>query len=858
MTLTNLKNNKRFIYTLSFLIPTFLLLIICILTKVYPFGNNTLAIWDCKGQYIDFLSYFKTIFTDTNDFFYTFSKNIGGDMVGLSAYYLLSPLNLILLLFPNQYLPVALFLIILVKIGLCGLTFNCFINNINIFDWKSLIFSTSYALIGYNMAYFWDIMWIDGVILLPLIALGINLILKSNKPHLYVISLLGALVTNYYIGFMLCIFSAIYFVYSLFISVNNINKFKLYIRKILTYTLSSLISVGLSSFILIPTFMTLQGGKASFSISALEFRKNYSFFDLFTKFYTKSMTEYQLMYGLPNIFCGVLITILVILYLFNSKILLREKIFSVGFIFILIMSFYINTFNLIWHGFNPPSWFPYRYSFMFSFLLIYIAYRSFLKLKDGTKNNHIIYCAIMFIALSVMTFRHTYDFVNIKSAYLDTFLMLCLCLLLYLFRNNNRRNNAFIIAIALIQIGNLSLNSFYSIRELQNSCAKMDEYSTYIQETKSVIDRIKLDDSSFYRLEKNFYRTKNDPMQFNYNGLSHFSSSEKTFVKSFLGKMGFRNNGSWAYYNYGSTVSVDCLLGVKYLLCKEDVNKQYKNLFTQNDITAKENPYALPLGFAVSNKVLGVDFGTTDLFKIQNDIFNSMTDNNFSSIFSSAKLMETNLENLTKTTLTSSTKYEKIYPSCNASISYKIKVNNENALYTYINAPQVQNAEIFINNSSLGKYFDIYRWDIVSLGSFKTGDVVTFKIQVNDNSLEMNDPLFYYENLNILKQNYDKLSSQPCNLQKISSSHLKGKIAIKSDNQYLMCTIPYEKDWKVTIDNKEIRPIKVFDTFMATPISKGEHNIEFKYVPSGLYLGISISIFSIIISLIYLALHRKY
>lgn len=216
MILTNLKNNKRFIYTLSFLIPTFLLLIICILTKVYPFGNNTLALWDCKGQYIDFLSYFKTIFTDNNNFLYTFSKGMGGDMVGLSAYYLLSPLNLILFFFPNQYLPVALLLIIVVKIGLCGLTFNYFINKLNIFDWKSLIFSTSYALIGYNMAYFWDIMWIDGVILLPLIALGINIILKSNKPHLYVISLFAALMTNYYIGFMLCIFSAIYFVYSLF------------------------------------------------------------------------------------------------------------------------------------------------------------------------------------------------------------------------------------------------------------------------------------------------------------------------------------------------------------------------------------------------------------------------------------------------------------------------------------------------------------------------------------------------------------------------------------------------------------------------------------------------------------------
>lgn len=845
MNLNNKKtilSKKYFVYAMAFFIPVAIMLLVSFFSNVYPFGNNTFLISDCGGQYINYLSYFKTIFTDNNNFLYTFSKNMGGSAIDLFAYYLMSPLNLLCLLCPNEYLPVAVFLIVIIKIGLCGLTFNWFINNKYPFSLKSLIFSTSYALMGYNMAYFWDIMWLEGVILLPIIIFGIEKMISGKKPYMYILALTAALITNYYIGWMLCIFSVVYFVFKLILCTGKICDFKLQMKTIAKFIVSSLTSVGLSAFWLVPVFLSLQGGKAKFSLATLTFKENYKFIDVFTKLYSNTINKNQMIAGLPNIYCGIFIVVLVILYFLNSNIKLKEKLVSAGIISIMLISFHINTFNLIYHGFNEPVGFLYRYSFTLSFLLILIAYRSFIYLKSGINNKNILHCALIFIVATLIIFKNNYDFIRIKCVYFDVFLMLGFCILIYSYITTKTRKDIVITIAAFLQIGGLFLNAFLCMKSLQVfGMAKMDEYKNYVCSVDPVVNKIKEEDKTFYRLEKTFKRTNNDPMQFNYNGLSHFSSCEKTFVKSFLGKMGFRNSGNWAYYNNGSTVSVDSFLGVKYLASKDKLKKDYEYLFSKNDINVYRNPYALPLGIVSSDKILDLDIKSSDLFEIQNNIFNCMSDS-YDDIFNNAEVVNVDLENLSLVAESGNTKkYQKLDSNKKAFIKFNLNVTDTNALYTYINAPKVQKTKIYINDLCLGDYFDTYRWDIVNLGKFSKGETVIFKIELLEKDLTINDALFYYENLDILKQKYNQLSSQKCVLEKISSAHLAGNVNVLQDNQYLLFTIPYEKDWHIKIDGKKVTPIKAADTLLSVPIDKGMHEIDLKYIPRGLYLGIGVS-----------------
>ncbi|BED92694.1 MAG: YfhO family protein [Candidatus Paraimprobicoccus trichonymphae] len=850
----NKPKNRKIIYIISFFMPFFIMLISCILSKVFPFGNKTLLIIDANGQYIDYLAYFKTIFTDNNNFFYTFSKNLGGDMVGLSAYYLLSPLNFIVLFFSNEYLPVSFFIIILLKIGLCGLTFNYFLNKVHNLNLKSLIFSTSYALMGYNAMYFWDIMWIDCVVLLPLIVLGIHKIFSDKNPFLYIFTLFFALITNYYIGFMICIFSVIYFLYKLFLN----SGFD--IKAIYSYTFSSLASGGLAAFILIPTILSLDGGKSEFSSEQLKFRKNFSFLDIFTKFFSNSISDNQIIEGLPNIFCGVFILFLIILYFFNSKIELKEKFVSFGVISFLFVNFHVNTLNLIWHGFNFPIWYPYRYSFVFCFFIIYLAYKNFINFEGITKKN-IISSFFIFLGFIILIFRRDYEFISTKSIYLDLFFMIAIFAIFYLYKISKK--NLYILLAALLQLSNLFINMIYHILTLQNFNYEqentMDYHLESIRKIKPVINKMKEQDKNFYRLEKTFRRDVNDSMQFNYNGISHFSSSEKVFVKLFLKKLGLVNFANlWGCYNHECPVSTDSLLGVKYIISDlEDFDKNYKELFNQDDIKIYQNNYALNLGFCASDKVLTENFNNLDIFEFQNNIWKSMTNYKFDKIFTAAQLLETNLENLEVIELLSSDKYKKINDNQKASITFKIKITEPDSnLYFYSDKIKNQKVNIYVNNKNLDEYYTSYKQGTVLIGKYKKNEIVNVKININKSFIQVKNFLFYFENLENLGNHYAELSKNPVNLEKMSSSHLKGNVNLEEDNKCLLFTIPFEEDWKVFVDNKKVDSFIVFNSLLAVKLQKGKHNVEIKYIPNGLYLGIIISS-TCLITLIFIKYRKK-
>ncbi len=924
---------KLLIYMLSFFASASLMTLICLVLKIYPFGDNTFLISDMNGQYIDFLSYLKTILNGENNIFYTFSKTMGGGMFGLFGYYLASPLNCIVVFFKNENLPIAVSIIILLKIAFCGLSMSIYLNNKFELRFSSIIFSLSYSFIAYNIVYCFNIMWLEGVILLPIITFSIDRLIYIKKPAFYIFALSYALISNYYIGFMLFIFSIIYFIYEYFLEeCVDINRDDI----IRDFIIGTLISIGLSSFMLIPIFASLIGGKIFLNVTSnlifklillfiivlllvgiyyivwknrnknnlikilvyilpilliltsiclgylfiiknIElypwmsvFFEDINFLDVLSKLYTNSFTSIQVdnwffpKTALPNIFCGIFIVMLVILYFFNNKITIKKKLMTLLLISIMLISLCVNIFNLAWHGFLKPIWFPYRFSFIFSFIMIIIAYECFCSIKY-VKSKAILFSVIIFVICSLFVMKLSPSFklgVNLANVYLDMQLFCIFSFIIFLINNYNNEasrkaisNILYLLTFTIVSC-NLFNNSIYSLNQLKNfeTCG-MDSYRQYISELRYVIDNIKNNDNSMYRIEKDFKRTTNDSMQFNYSGLSHFSSCEKAFIKSFLEKLGFRNNGNWAYYNNGSTCSVDSFLGVKYLLSKNDIDKPYEYLYESNGVKTFRNPYSLPMAIMVSGRIKNVNLENNNLFELQNDIFKSMI-NDDREIFTPANIINISTVNLNKSVLDGVEKYEKINKLEDAFVLYDIKVDNNNNLYTYVGAPGLQDAEIFINDINLGKYFDAYRWDIVSIGKFKEGDIVRFKIKLMDNVIEITNKYFYYENVDVLKHYHDVLLQNDCNITKLSSSRLLIDTNGNS-TPYLLLTIPYETGWKVLVDGSRTDALLVLDTLIAIPLSNGKHVVELIYTPEGLKTGIIISIISLLLCLYFMIIHKS-
>ncbi len=183
--------------------------------KIFPFGNGTIMTVDLGQQYIDFYQYYRDIFQGNWDqIFYSFSKATGGEMVGTWSYYLMSPYLIFLLFFPQSWLSFAVALIVLLKLATAASAFQFMLGRFyNEVTWQSLTFSFAYAFIGYLSANQLNVMWLDGVIFLPFLIWGLEKVMRGQSGWTYVGWLALILISNYYIGYMICLFLILFFCY---------------------------------------------------------------------------------------------------------------------------------------------------------------------------------------------------------------------------------------------------------------------------------------------------------------------------------------------------------------------------------------------------------------------------------------------------------------------------------------------------------------------------------------------------------------------------------------------------------------------------------------------------------------------
>jgi len=200
--------NKKY-YLLAFIIPCIVMILLYLTVGVIG-GNKSILTVDLADQYVAFFNALKNMFDGKIGYFYSFSKTLGGNIFGLIAYYLISPFNLLILFVNRTSIPNMILIINIIKISFAGLTSYIYFNKTFKNNQKiSLTFSIIYALMAYNIVYSQNIMWLDGVILLPLVFLGIDKLIEE-KSALFYITLTTSIICNYYIGYMTCIVSFIY------------------------------------------------------------------------------------------------------------------------------------------------------------------------------------------------------------------------------------------------------------------------------------------------------------------------------------------------------------------------------------------------------------------------------------------------------------------------------------------------------------------------------------------------------------------------------------------------------------------------------------------------------------------------
>lgn len=859
------KGKTILFYCAAFMLPLLLMLLIYGIIGIYPFGESTVLTIDLYHQYVDFLGYFRQLFSGNASIFYSFAKSLGGNMIGLFAYYASSPVNLLLLLFPVEMMGEGVLVLTLIKVGLCGLTFCIMTRKIfSIRPAFTLLFSTAYALISYNLVFAQNIMWLDGVLWLPIIILGLYRLITEERFLLYTFSLAVAMISNYYIGFMLCLFSLLYFVYQLFLTSRN-QRFnsKQTFSRCGYFIAASLLAAGIAAALLLPTFLSLQTGKATFELSKFTLQNNFSFSMFLQKFFIGEMDINQLHLGvtttLPDIFCTTLMFLLGALYFCNKKISYGEKAASGVMLFILFLSFHIKAFDLIWHGFNTPIGFLYRNAFFASFMIIYLACRCFQHL-EGIHYGQVLLAVFGYALLGIYVNNYALETLSAADIWLSVGMFFSYGVLLILFKRGRPRKAVVCVLLIGLLCAELITNGYFTLYD--SSYVSRKEFCDNVKATKDAASIVKTKDpDSFYRMDKTYYRSKNDGMMHNYPTITHSSSTADYHVVNALTKLGFRNESNIGNgYNYGSTLPANSLLGIKYILSKYDL-PYFQKVGSSGNITVYQNPYALPLGFAAQSGIAQINSKQNDILDLQNQIFSSLSGNNQRIL--TPLTSEVELVNLTKSKQGKLVKYTPTVEGQEAYLEFTLTAENDDSLYAYFPTDPISEStcDIYVNGEHLRTYFDsdyLVYYDIINLGQFTSGQEVTVRVVLQEDRVDFSEALFYALDVDALQSMYARLSLNPWQLEEFSNTHLKGQVTIPDDQSILFTTIPIDAGWTVKVDGEKVNTVTCMDTFIGVEMSPGRHEVEFSYTPPGFTVGLVISLFSVLVFLLLLiVLMRK-
>lgn len=807
------------------------LMVLCLyLLKITPFGDDSLVFLDAESQYIRFLSYLRSVFAGENNLFYTFSKNMGGDMLSLAAYYLLSPFNILLACFPVEELPLAFTVIVVLKLSACGLSYYHAASRLYGHKSIHLAFSTAYALMAYNTVYCWNIMWLDGVILLPLMSLGLTRLWKQGKWGVYALTIALGLITNFYIGYMLCGASVLFFLVLMILEKGSLREKLPVFGK---YAAASCIGGFAGAPVWLPAVLSLLGGRAGAGNPALDFAHVYGFSGFPAKFVSGTLSWAEVVMGQPNVFCGSAVLLLVGIFFLRRGTPVKAKVAAAAVILVFLASFRVERLDIIWHGFSPNRSFNYRYSFLFAFLLIRIAHHTLL---------HSEKCSWKSLVPAFLAVAAIFGYVLLRNGaglgLVSNVLVLVVCGGLLLL--SRKRAAAFSLVFTILCVAEMGFSLYLNWDTMTRELAHLSRQS-YVETLHSAqpsLDYIRDKDDGFYRIEQSIRGTQNDPIQFQYNGLSHFSSAEKSGVMTFLEKMGFKNcYGVWSYYSFGSTADADALLGVKYIMSFQPLAeiKGYPLLDVVNGIPIYENPNALPVAMVADRDVRQVGVDSGDYFALHNAIWSGIRGEQTQVLHPQSDVQVT-FENLREEE-PGCGYYVKLDEQAPAGVRFAFTADRNLPLYAYFTSgTDDQDVFIRVNGVDKGIYFHSMRWDMFHLGTFEPGDMVTVEMEVTKNELDFGQGYFYYEDLLALSQAADDIRETSVELNRRSSSRLAGSFTAEEDS-LLLFTIPYDSGWQVKVDGQPIPAEPVLDCLLAVPVGAGTHSFELTFLPEGFFPG---------------------
>lgn len=851
-------------FLLAFLFPTLTVLAAFAVTGCYPFGDRTMLTVDLYHQYCPFLVAFRNKVLSGESLFYTWNDGLGQEYYAAYANYAASPLNIFAIFFNAKTMPIFIEFITCLRAGLSSVFMVLFLsaNDNKRIDNITVVFSSSYALCGWFISFFWNIMWCDAVVLLPLIVLGLRKLLLEKKCGLYAVTLAIAIISNYYSGYFLCLFLVL-FAPAYYVCLYSREKakgdpgrlcFKTFIGSAVRFALSSICAAGASAVLSIPTYLILRNCSATGDELKMDYVLQNNLFDFFGRLMVSANPNIR--DGMANVYSGLVIALLLPLFFLlpsRTGIKLKHKIVFGSLLGIMYLSFTNRTLNFIWHGFHFPNQIPYRESFLMSFLLVFVGFLTIRRIRSlGAKY---ITGAVLSSAAFLILFE---KFGSGNEGYIQigTTLLFLIIQGAALHTVSNIRSGKSEFYCETLLTVTMMIEMFAASLTTIGLVAYHEGFSSYAPFGKNK------DSVTYYAMQvegteghMNFERSELFPNNvcdlqslYDVKGLSIFSSTTRESFVKYMRNYGFHNNGINGLRNAGITRVTATLLNARNMI-EIDKTQAVPALFEQEYkdgiITAWGNPDALSVGFMTDPAVIDYapDYDKNlDVFDKTNGWVNSM---GAPDVYKPVLITTNSASGLSTTDKHDDViVYSAAGSAPNDGYSFSITVDDADMgadIYIYANAKKGGNVTI-TNNGSVQK-FEIRSYQIICLGTYQ-GTPIELTVKYSENP---GSSVFVY-GYQLDRAGYDKmleiLGDEQLEVTAYDSTTLSGHIDVKEDG-LLFLSIPYAEGWSAVVDGEQAEVVSIQDALMGIRLGRGSHDITIRYTPAGFKEGLLISAVSV-------------
>lgn len=817
---------KKRCLLLSFGIPALTMLIGYIVNGVYPFGDRGVLIIDSLHQYLPFFTDFHQKLAHSESLLYSFGGGLGYNMWAAFAYYLASPLNLLMAAVPMEHVMDFMAYLILLKVSLAGLFFGWYLTERGKgADYMPVPFACMFALSTFIIGYYFNIMWLDSVMILPLVMKGIENIVEKKSGRLFCGALFYGLYCNYYIGFMLCLFSCLYFLV-LWMGARKF-VFRDFVKSGLRFTWFALLAGGMAAIVLVPAYLAL--GITESADNSFPTR---------IKFYTDWITQWTGHFALVepinifdnqagvNIYCGVAVMILVILYILNKELRFTERVSRVLLVGIFLVSMNFNMLNYIWHGFHIQNGLPNRFAFLYIALILSMGFDA---LRDIRKLQVWRILIAWLIPVGFTAFC-MYKGVGEREwyVYVTTLALLGVYgILMIILRIGEKR--AYVVKNCLVTVLSLEMAATGIYGVCLNGTVSRSSYVNEQLAYQALMPRQE-GYGEFFRSEIDSQRMRNENMFMGANGVVLFSSTMPEATVNLCRGIGMEARTNKSGYN-GMTKLFNDVFGVRYLVAKNssDTLYQMEKVDEEAPLTLYRNPDALAVGFMVSDRIRDWEIQNKTPMRVQDEFITLSTGIPFFYTLREAYSLEEGPSYIIR-----------LHPGEQTYIEFTNNVKS-----VTIKTPQYEKT---INN---------YNANLFNLGSVTEESKANITITYKDNQEGPVPVRVYTSTDEEYKQVYEKLSQSQMENVTESGNKLSGTINT-AEAGTLLLTIPYDNGWDVTVDGVHTEAYRVGEALTGIDLTPGEHEISMRFTPEGLWLGSILSIICLVLFLLSCFIEKQF